>query len=100
MLAAFVLGMTLVLAAIVTDVLMAIRRLRVGDIVHRSIIAIWGGWFLWDRLRSGETLWAGLPLWAEATLVTRLPVAGLAYLVWALRHARRECAKHVSGNAH
>ncbi len=99
-LAAFVLGMTLVLAAIVTDVLMAIRRLRVGDIVHWSIIAIWGGWCLWDRLRRGETLWASLPLWAEATLVTRLPVAGLAFRVGALGHARRECAKHASGKTH
>jgi hypothetical protein len=99
-LAAFVLGMMLILAAVVIRSLMAIRRRRVGDIVHRSIIAIWGGWFLWHRLRSGETLWAGLPLWAEATLVTRLPVAGLAYLVWALRHAWRECAKRASGSAH
>jgi hypothetical protein len=36
----------------------------------------------------------------EATLTTLLPVAGLAYLVWALRHARRECAKRASGSAH
>jgi len=53
-----------------------------------------------DHLRRGETLWAGLPHWAEATLTTLLPVAGLAYLVWALRHARRECAKRASGSAH
>jgi hypothetical protein len=39
-LAAFVLGMMLILAAVVIRSLMAIRRRRVGDIVHRSIIAI------------------------------------------------------------
>lgn len=100
MLAAFVLGMMLILAAVVIRSLMAIRRRRVGDIVYWSIMVVWGGWLLWDRLRRGETLWAGLPHWAEATLTTLLPVAGLAYLVWALRHARRECAKRASGSAH
>ncbi len=100
MLAAFVLGMMLILAAVVIRSLMAIRRRRVGDIVYWSIIIVWDGWLLWDHLRRGETLWAGLPHWAKTTLTTLLPVAGLAYLVWALRHARRECAKHASGSAH
>jgi TRAP-type C4-dicarboxylate transport system permease small subunit len=99
-LAAFVLGMMLILAAVVIRSLMAIRRRRVGDIVYWSIMVVWGSWLLWDRLRRGETLWDGLPHWGEATLTTFLPVAGLAYLVWALGHARRECAKHASGNTH
>ncbi|GBD17844.1 hypothetical protein HRbin27_00330 [bacterium HR27] len=104
MLAAFVLGMTLTLIGIVIRLLTAIQHRRVGDIVYWSIMVAWTGLILWESLRREETLFTrilpGLPPWAEATLVTRLPVAGLTFRVGALGHARRECAKHASGKTH